>query len=265
MTNEPMIWHYGLMAERWGTTILDAPELPYFRQAIDRFGEPVLDVACGAGRLLLPLLRAGIDIDGCDLSSDMLQQCRRSAAMAGFSLHLANQPMDQFEMERRYRTIYICDSFGLAGSRARDLGTLRRCYEHLEAGGALLLNIQAEYASHDSWSNWMPKKRKRLPEPWPKHGSRRVAEDGGENIAYFRLVDIDPLNQRYTREVRIEKKIAGKVVGVEDYALRGNMYLHPEVRLMLEVAGFHSITVHGDYTDVMATAEHKELNFVAVK
>jgi 2-polyprenyl-3-methyl-5-hydroxy-6-metoxy-1,4-benzoquinol methylase len=37
----------------------------------------VLDVACGSGRLLLPLLRAGIDIDGCDISGDMLK-------MAGF-------------------------------------------------------------------------------------------------------------------------------------------------------------------------------------
>ena len=78
--------------------------------------------------------------------------------------------MDTFDMGRQYRSIYICDSFGLAGSRARDLDALRRCHEHLEPGGVLLLNIQAEYTSPDEWSIWLPEQRKRLPEPWPQEG-----------------------------------------------------------------------------------------------
>lgn len=265
MTHEPVVWHYGLMAERWADYIHDAPEVPFFEQAIARFGQPVLDVACGAGRVLLPLLRAGIDSDGCDISGDMLRHCRRKAAREGYSPRLYEQPMHAFEMPRRYKTIYICDSFGLAGSRENDLATLRRCYAHLEEGGALLLNIQAEYTSAESWNMWLSENQRTLPQAWPQDGSRRVAVDGSENIAYFRQVHVDPLEQTYTREVRLEKWIAGEMVASEEHTLRGNMYLKNEVVLMLQVAGFRDVAVYGDYTDDIATSEHEELNFVAVR
>ena len=116
----------------------------------------MLDVACGSGRVLLPLLSAGVDVDGCDISQDMLDQCLANAHKLGLTPTLYAQPMDTFEIPRRYRTIYICDSFGLAGSRERDLDTLRRCYEHLEEGGALVVNLEAEYNSPDAWRRWLP-------------------------------------------------------------------------------------------------------------
>lgn len=100
---------------------------------------------------------------------------------------------------------------------------------------------------------------------WPKNGSRRVAADGSENIAYFRYVEIDPLEQCYTRQVRLEKWESGKMIASEEYPLRGNMYFKNELLLMLNIAGFREITVYGDYTDALATADHKELVFVAHK
>jgi SAM-dependent methyltransferase len=265
MADKPVIWHYGLMAERWAKYINEAPELPYFNSAIMRFGQPVLDVACGTGRLLLPLLREGIDIDGCDISGDMLFHCRNKAELEGFDPNLYEQPMHSFEIPRKYKTIYICGSFGLAGSRDNDLAALQRCYEHLEEGGALLLNIQAEYTSHESWNKWLTENQQVLPEPWPKDGDLRTTADGSENIAYFRFVHLDPLEQSYTREVRIEKWISGEKVAEEVYELRGNVYLKNEVMLMLKVAGFREIVVHGDYSDEIAAAKHVELNFTAVK
>ena len=45
MTDEPVVWHYGLMAERWAQFINDAREIPFFLQQIARYGQPVLDVA----------------------------------------------------------------------------------------------------------------------------------------------------------------------------------------------------------------------------
>jgi SAM-dependent methyltransferase len=265
MTDEPVVWHYGLMAERWAEFITDVREVPYFLQQIARYGQPVLDVACGTGRLLLPLLRAGIDMDGCDISADMLHYCQRQAAREGLHTNLYNQPMHAFELPRKYKTIYICGSFGLAGSREKDLETLRHCYSHLEDDGALLLNIEAEYTSAESWNLWLPEHRQAMPQPWPEKGDARVASDGSEHFAQFRIVDVDPLEQSYTRQVRLEKWANGELVASEEYTLRGSIYFKNELLLMLKVAGFREITVYGDYRDEPPTADHEELVFIAIR
>ena len=253
------------MAESWAECPSEAPELPFFRQEIARHGQPVLDLACGIGRLLIPLLEAGIDVDGCDISGDMLGYCRRNAERQGLAPKLYQQPMHTLEIPRKYKTIFICNAFDLGGSRANDLETLRRCQLHLEEGGALIFNILAEYTSAETWDSWLSQRRRELPQPWPEEGRRRVGADGSEYITRVRLVEMDPLEQCLTRQVRIEKRQSGKLVASEEYTMRANMYLKNELLLMLNVAGFRQVSVRGDYTDQAASPESRELVFLAVR
>lgn len=263
--DEPQVWHYGLMAERWGEFLHDTPELPFLLAQIERFGQPVLDLCCGAGRLTVPLKQAGIDVDGCDISPDMIEQARRRLAAHGLETSLSAQPIHAFRLERRYRTIFIAASFGLGGSRELDLEGLKRAYEHLLPGGALIVDIDAEYTDRDGWDRWLPESRAALPEPWPTDVEPKIAADGSEHIGRFRMIDNDPLELMYTREVRLEKRRDGELIAQEQYTLRGAAYMKPEVTLMLRVAGFRpgDIATFGDYRDEPATAESERIVFVA--
>lgn len=265
MSDEPLVWHYGLMAERWAEFNNEAREVPYYLSKIEQFGQPVLDLACGAGRVLLPLLEQDIDIDGCDISEDMLRFCGQKAKRAGFDPNLYRYSMHAFDIPRKYKLIYICDSFGLSGSRENDLETLKRCHAHLEDGGALIVNLQTDYSDPDWWSLWLSENRKSLPEPWPEKGSGRIGSDGGEHFGQFRLAAFNPLEQSYVREVCLEKWVNGKLDKAEAYTLRGNIYFKNEMLLMLKVAGFDQISVCGEYTEETATSDHEELNFTAIK
>ncbi len=112
---------------------------------------------------------------------------------------------------------------------------------------------------------WLPEKRQHLPKAWPQEGNRRVAADGSVSVACFRTLDLDPLEQHYTRQVRLEKWVSGARVASEKYTLCGNLYFNSEVLLMLKVAGFAEITVQGDYSGKEATPDHEELVFTAIQ
>jgi len=264
-TDEPVTWFHGLIAERTAAFALSTRELPFLVREIARYGHPVLDLGCGTGRLLLPLLRDGVDIDGCDVSGDMLRHCRDRAAAEGLKLRLYEQPMHALELPRRYRTIYICSSINLAGSWQNGLAALRRSFAHLEEGGALVFDIDAEYTWDEGWEKWIPAKRQALPEPWPQEGRRRAAADGSEYVERQRMLSVDPLEQAMVRQVRIEKWAAGKLVASEEHSQRRILYLPSEMRLMLEVAGFREIALRDGYTDKPATPDSEGLVFVALK
>jgi hypothetical protein len=195
----------------------------------------------------------------------MIHHCRLKSEKAGLNPALYTQPMDQLDLPRRYRLIYICGSIGLSGSRELDQEALFRCYEHLNDGGALVVNIQAEYTSTESWQIWLKEARAALPEPWPEQPEVQQTLDGREYRTWFRQTGFDPLEQRIFRQVRIEKWQNGRKIAEEEQSLSGLIYTKNELALMLQMAGFHDISVYGDYTDQAATAESEEIVFVARK
>src|ERR1700758_2514991 len=68
---------------------------------------PVLEIACGTGRILLRCAQAGIDIDGLDLYEGMLATLRRKAEALGLSPTLFRADMGDFQLPRRYALVMI--------------------------------------------------------------------------------------------------------------------------------------------------------------
>jgi SAM-dependent methyltransferase len=264
MSDLPLVWHYGLMAEYWAKCKTDAPEVPHLLQLIGQFGQPVLDLACGSGRILTKLLIAGTDADGVDISSDMIHGARKAASAHGFFPRLLAQPMHDLDLPRIYGTILICDSFGLGGSRQNDLSMFRHCREHLNPGGALIFNLQMEYTSRKGWDLWTNEARERLPADWPEVPIIRVSADGSEFRIRIRMVDVNPLDQLYVREMTIEKWQNGRRIATESSLLRGSLYLVQELLLMLKSVGFETVRIFGGYTENRATSKDAELVFVAI-
>ena len=99
---------------------------------------PVLDVACGTGRILLPCLQAGVDIEGLDLFEPMLKTLRAKAAALGLSPRLHQADMSDFSVPRRFKLIMIpFNAYIHNMTQETQIRCLQRCREHLLPGGML--------------------------------------------------------------------------------------------------------------------------------
>ncbi len=108
---------------------------------------PVLDIACGTGRILLPCLQAGVDIEGIDLFEPMLARLRTKAAALGLSPRLHRADMSDFRLDRRFAQIVIpFNAFIHNMTQEAQIRCLSLCREHLLPGG--LLAFDTFFPSH---------------------------------------------------------------------------------------------------------------------
>ncbi|HEY8777882.1 MAG TPA: class I SAM-dependent methyltransferase [Gaiellaceae bacterium] len=264
---QPQTWHHGIVARWWAEFNVDGPEIHYFQKFIEDDGQPALDLACGTGRLLVPYLRAGLDVDGCDISSDMLALCRERAEAEGLSPNLFQQAMHELRLPRRYRTIVVCGGFGLGGNREQSFAGLERIYDHLEPGGLLLLDNEVPYANAGLWRRWLEEERRELPTPLPElgEGDRRRASDGAEYELRSRIVELDPLAQSVTLEMRADMWRDGEHVAEEEHVLKMSLYFTQELTALLESTGFSDVTLRGDYTEEKPDGDTEFVVFSARK
>ena len=75
-------------------------------------GGSILELASGTGRILLPLLKSGINIDGLDNSEDMLSIVSKKLEMNSLQCNLYNQDMVNINIDSTYDNVLIaCGSF----------------------------------------------------------------------------------------------------------------------------------------------------------
>jgi SAM-dependent methyltransferase len=252
-----------LVARHWAENLTQGPEIGYFKGQISRYGQPALDAGCGTGRLLISMLRAGLDVDGCDVSADMLSHCWQTAPREGLTPRLYQQALHELDLPRRYQSIVVCGVFGIGVSRQQDAVALRRLHSSLKPGGVLLLDNHLPYRDSNQWQCWQRERRAQLPEPWPADILTSPPQSGSGITLYSRIVAFDPLEQRLTREMRAMLWRDGGVVAEEQDTITINLYFRNELLHLLEQTGFTIEAIRAGWTEVEATPEHDVIVFIA--
>jgi SAM-dependent methyltransferase len=104
-------------------------------------GQSVLELACGTGRVTLPIAAAGVHVTGFDNSPAMLEIARSKSGKATNPRWLEAE-MTSFEMEERFGLVIIpFRSFLHLPTVADQKACLRRIHDHLIDGGRLALNF----------------------------------------------------------------------------------------------------------------------------
>jgi SAM-dependent methyltransferase len=201
-------------------------------------GSPVLDVACGTGRILIPCLQAGVDIEGVDLFQPMLDRLRAKAAPLGLAPRLHRADMSAFSLPRRFALVMIpFNAFIHNMTQDSQISCLRCCREHLVPGGQLVFDT---FFPAVETVGTPPNTRVLEGEiPHPRTGLP---------IRMYDTRTFDRVAQVQHSVNEIELLAAdGSVQKTHRSATSGRYIYKHEMELLLRVAGFARWEIYGDF------------------
>lgn len=124
----------------------DTGDKQYYVEEAVKCGKPMLELACGTGRITIPTAIAGIEVVGIDISEDMLAIARRKVAELdpeiAERITLLQGDMRSFQLNRKFDLITIPFRAFICLTTVEDQkSTLINVRNHLNPGGKLILNF----------------------------------------------------------------------------------------------------------------------------
>jgi len=121
-------------------------DVAFYRDAAREFGDPVLELGCGTGRITMALAETGKRITGLDLSERMLERAVKKRAElrveARERVHLVQGDMTRFELGEKFRLIIIpFRPFQHLLEVRQQMDCLDCVRKHLAPGGRLILDV----------------------------------------------------------------------------------------------------------------------------
>ena len=207
---------------------------------------PVLDIGCGTGRILLPCMQAGADVDGLDLSEAMLNTLRHKAAVLHLAPSLYRADMSDFRLPRRYALIMITfNAFIHNLTQEAQLGCLELCRQQLAPGGVLAFDTffpaLAMFAAPENT------RVLELEIRHPQTGSPLRLYD---TRSFNRVEQI----QRSINEIELLDD-EGKVNTIQRSEFSTRFVYKAEMALLLRLAGFARWEIFGDFNRRPLTQE----------
>ncbi|MEK6719481.1 MAG: class I SAM-dependent methyltransferase [Chloroflexota bacterium] len=137
------------LARLYDVDLLEDPgDVDLYLALARRTAGPILELACGSGRLAIPLAAAGHAVTGVDLDPAMLDRARRAAGAAalaaGGGLHLVEADLVDLRLAEAgtYRLAFIgLNSLFLLASRDRQRAALETLARHLAPGGLAVVDV----------------------------------------------------------------------------------------------------------------------------
>jgi SAM-dependent methyltransferase len=116
------------------------PDGPFFLVLAQQFGGAVLEIACGTGRLTIPLAQAGVNITGLDIAPAMLVRAREKAG--SLPIRWVEADARQFGLGQLFNLIFM-SSAGMQHllTHADQEAALACVRAHLAASGRFVFSV----------------------------------------------------------------------------------------------------------------------------
>ncbi|MFC6275747.1 class I SAM-dependent DNA methyltransferase [Levilactobacillus tangyuanensis] len=130
--------------------------LDFVAQRVTPTSGPLLDLACGSGRLGVQLAQRGYDVSGLDLSEEMLALAAQHAEDADVTMPLMAGDMLDLTVLGTYQTVTcFADSFCYLPDLDAVTQAFREVHDHLAVGGKFLFDVITPYQTDEVYPGYM--------------------------------------------------------------------------------------------------------------
>ena len=203
----------------------------------------ILDLACGYGRIAVPLARRGFQVTGLDLSAPLLAVARERAAQAGVTVEWHHADMRDIPSEWSGQfdaVISIWNSFGYFADDHENQRVLASAAQALKPGGRLLIDVSnrdrvvSTYRARD-WDE--------------RDGLVLLQERSFDPVRGLNRTDLIWHEEGQRRQVH--------------FAVR--LYTPTELTRMVAAAGLRPVAYFGDWAGAELTRESRDIILIAEK
>jgi SAM-dependent methyltransferase len=236
-------------------------DLPFYLDLAKKSGGPVLELACGSGRILLNIAREGIEIDGVDNSAPMLQVLKS---------HLAKEPphvrqkvtLHEGDM-RHFRT---SKKYALVTMPFRPMQHMFTLQDQLSALSTAAFHLQEN--GKIAFDVFFPKFKaipagigqEMLDLEWT------VDSDPPKTIRrYFRKESFDKINQTFSGTFIFRTFEAEKLIHEETEPLKMSYYTYPHLEALFLLAGLEPVEEFGSFAKAPLDNSSEQMVFVLKK
>jgi len=244
------IYQNARLYDALGAQQFGGSDLAYWQQQCIRYGGPVLELACGSGRLTIPLAEAGMDIEGLDLSPAMLATAREKSDARGLKLPWHLGDATDFTVDRSFGMIFLPNNSIVHLLTWQDLLSCLACVRrHLAVGGRFLLDY-----FNPSLALLMRDPVGRFPVADFTHPETRAPVVVTESSVYDAATQINHARWFWRLEDRAEEVVS---------ELPMRVYFPQELDALLALAGFDIEVKYGSYDLVPFTSASQKQLIVA--
>lgn len=223
----------------------DLVDLPFYLELARQSPGPVLEIACGTGRVLLPIARQGIEIHGVDNSQPMLAILKANLAGEAPGVRqrvtLHEGDMRSFHLGEKYPLVIIpFRPLQHMHTLPDQLSALRAASLHLTDSGVLAFDV-----FYPRFELIHTKIGEEVPEmEWNPEPHLTAAKTVRR---YFRKDRVDKINQTFSFTFIYRTFQAGALLLEEIEPFQLSYFTYPHLRALFLLAGLEVIAEYGSF------------------
>ncbi|HWL23471.1 MAG TPA: class I SAM-dependent methyltransferase [Ureibacillus sp.] len=230
-------------------------ELPFLLEWASKNDGTIIDLACGTGRVTIPLAQEGYKLIGVDIHKGMLETAIRKSSNRNLQIEWVEQDCTNFNLNLKSKLIYcVGNSFQHFLTNESQDQFLSSVTNHLEEDGVFIFGTR------------FPSPEELLQPSQEEYWRSYIDSDTNYTVDVYTLSNYDSLNQiQHYSTIRKYKNMEKELIDELKTNIRLRYVFPKEMERLLYSNGLEMIHLYKDWNKTPITNDSYEMIYVCKK